>query len=120
MPYPASTTPGAATAPLTVARNVPGSCAVPADRNHATPCRAISAMCASVSTFWTSAPASVTRIRLSAGTAARPSTAATAAVSSPATNAVGAVRISTGIRSVPAPRRSLNAAASAADAAAGR
>ena len=41
-------------APLTVARNVPGCSAVPTSRNQPAPRRAISARCASVSTFWTS------------------------------------------------------------------
>ena len=88
-PYPASTTPGAATAPPTVARKVPGSSGVPALRNQPAPCRAMRAMCARVSTFCTNVgapptPDSVTRIRLSAGTAERPDTPATATGSSPA------------------------------------
>ena len=89
LPRSASTTPGRLTEPVTVNSEVPGSSAVPAERNQAAPCRATSATWARVSALRTSVgrpptPDSVTRVNGSRGRAGRPSSWLTSAVSWPA------------------------------------
>src|SRR6266508_3228369 len=109
-----SYTPVAVTAPLTVARNVPGSSGVPSSRNQAAPWRTSNARWASVSTFCTRVgrpctPLSTTRRGVSLGSAARPSTADTTADSSPETNRSGEATTVTATRSQPAADRSARA-----------
>ena len=96
-----SWTPARANAPPRVTRAVPAP-------NQVGPKRAISARCASVSTFCTSVgrpstPRSKGNGGFSVGFALRPSTARTSAVSSPATNRSGTRRNSIRMRSDAAP-----------------
>ena len=95
----------------------PGSSAVPTLRNQSGPYRAISARCASVSTFCTSVgrpttPRSKTRGGLNRGIAGSPLTRLASADSSPARKRGGASMISTGAASRPAAARSATAARS--------
>ena len=92
----------------------PGSSAVPTDRNHDAPYRAISARCARVSTFCTSVglpprPRSDSRGGVAAGAGTPRSIQRTTALASPPTNRSAAVRTRIRTRSKRAWRRSATA-----------